>query len=87
MSQKVREGLLLGTKKKTAAEKLQIKHHPIDEFRNSMYFDVDRQPDAAIFFPVVAFKRAMRTIAAEIPGVKGTQIDQASFRARKRRCP
>ena len=44
-----------------------------------MYYDADRQPDAAIFFPVVAFKRAMRTIATELPGLKGTQVDRLIF--------
>ena len=79
MSQKASKDLLLGGKKKTAADKQKIKHHPLEEFRNSMYYDEDRQPDAAIFFPVVAFKRAMRTIATELPGLKGTQVDRLIF--------
>ena len=79
MSQKASKDLLLGNKKKTAAERLLIKHHPLEEFRKSMYYDEGRQPDAAIFFPVVAFKRAMRTIATELPGLKGTQVDRLIF--------
>ena len=79
MSQKAQRDLLLGGKKKTAAEKQTIKHDPIQEFRNSMYFSRDRSDDAAVFFPAMAIKRAMRTIAVEIDGVKGTQIDRLVY--------
>ena len=79
MSQKAQRDLLLGGKKKTAAEKLKIKHDPIQEFRNSMYFFRERSDDAAVFFPAMAIKRAMRTIAVEVDGVKGTQIDRLVY--------
>ena len=79
MSQKAQRDLLLGGKKKTAAEKQKIKHEPIQEFRNSMYFSRERSDDAAVFFPAMAIKRAMRTIAVEVDGVKGTQIDRLVY--------
>ena len=79
MSQKAQRDLLLGGKRKTAAEKQKIKHDPIQEFRNSMYFSRERSDDAAVFFPAMAIKRAMRTIAVEIDGVKGTQIDRLVY--------
>ena len=79
MSQKAQRDLLLGGKKKTAAEKQKIKHDPIQEFRNSMYFSKERSPDAAVFFPAMAIKRAIRTIAVELEGVKGTQIDRLVY--------
>ena len=79
MSQKAQRDLLLGGKKKTAAEKQKIKHDPIQEFRNSMYFSRELSPDAAVVFPAMAIKRAMRTIAVEIDGVKGTQIDRLIY--------
>ena len=79
MSQKAQRDLLLGGKKKSAAEKQTIKHDPIQEFRNSMYFSRDLSPDAAVVFPAMAIKRAMRTIAVEIDGVKGTQIDRLIY--------
>ena len=79
MSQKAQRDLLLGGKKKTAAEKQKIKHDPIQEFRNSMYFSREQADDAAVFFPAMAIKRAMRTIAVEIEGVKGTQIDRLVY--------
>ena len=79
MSQKAQRDLLLGGKRKTAAEKLKIKHDPIQEFRHSMYFSQDQSSDAAVFFPAMAIKRAIRTIAVEIEGVKGTQIDRLVY--------
>ena len=79
MSQKAQRDLLLGGKKKTSAEKQTIKHDPIQEFRNSMYFSREQSDDAAVFFPAMAIKRAMRTIAVEIDGVKGTQIDRLLY--------
>ena len=39
MSAKARHTLLVGGRKKTAAERAQIKHHPFEEFRESMYLD------------------------------------------------
>ena len=44
-----------------------------------MYFSRDLSPDAAVVFPAMAIKRAMRTIAVEIDGVKGTQIDRLIY--------
>ena len=79
MSQKAQRDLLLGGKRKTAAEKCHIKHDPIQEFRNSMYFSREQSGDAAVFFPAMAIKRAMRTIAVEIDGVQGTQIDRLIY--------
>ena len=80
MSLKAQRDLLLGSKKKTGAEKQQkIKHDPIQEFRDSMYFSRDLSPDAAEVFPKMAIKRAMRTIAVEIDGVQGTQIDRLIY--------
>ena len=79
MSQKAQRDLLLGGKKKTAAEKQKIKHDPIQEFRSSMYFSREQSSDAAVFFPAMAIKRAIRTIAVEIEGVKGTQIDRLVY--------
>ena len=79
MSQKAQRDLLLGGKKKTAAEKQGIKHDPVQDFRNSMYFSHERSDDAAVSFPAMAIKRAIRTIAVEIDGVKGTQIDRLIY--------
>ena len=79
MSQKAQHDLLLGGKKKTAADKQKIRHDPLEDFRNSMYFSKERSPDAAVFFPAMAIKRAIRTIAVEIDGVQGTQIDRLVY--------
>ena len=79
MSQKASRDLFLGGSKKSAAEKLLIKHHPRLEFVDSMYIDVDRFSDAVVMIPAMSFKRAMRTVAVEIGTVKGTQIDRLIF--------
>ena len=40
MTQKAANDLLLGGRKKTAAEKVKIKHHPREEFRASMFLSL-----------------------------------------------
>ena len=79
MSQKASRDLLLGGRKKTAAEKTLLKHHPRDEFKACMYLDFDRDEDTSVFMPAMAFKRAMSTVALEVPGVKSTQINRLIF--------
>ena len=79
MSQKAQSDLLLGSKKKTTADKQKIRHNPLQDFRNSMYFSKEQSAKAAVFFPAMAIKRAMRTIAVEIEGVQGTQIDRLVY--------
>ena len=79
MSQKAARELLLGGRKKTAAERATIKHHPRDEFRRSMYVHPEAHDDAVVSMPAMAFKRAMRTVAAELAGIKGTQVDRLVF--------
>lgn len=80
MTQKAQNTLLLGGRKKTVAERGNtIKHHPREEFLASMYIDTLRHPAAVVFFPAMAFKRSMRTVAADIAGVKGTEIDRLIF--------
>ena len=79
LPQKARQQLLVGGRKKTAAEKLEIKHHPLEEFRASMDIDESVEGDSVIFFPAMAFKSAMVTAALEIPGIKGTQVKRLIF--------
>ena len=75
MSAKARNTLLLGGRKKTASERVAIKHHPFDEFRDSMYVDEGFDyPGSIIKFPVVAFKSAMATAALVTAGMKKTDI-------------
>lgn len=73
MSAKVLQGLLVGSKKKTAAERAQIKHNPLEEFRAS----AETVPDGptALGIKVVAIKAAMCDAAIETAGLTkaGTQ--------------
>ena len=78
MSQKASRDLLLGGRKKTTADKANVKHHPRDEFRNSMFL-TGAAPAPLIQFPAMAFKRAMRTAAIETEGVKGTTVDRLIY--------
>ena len=79
MSNKARNTLLLGGRKKTAAERLEIKHHPFDEFKDAMYIDLDFHPESAVKFPVVAFKSAMGTAALVTSGMKKTDVNRLVY--------
>lgn len=67
MSEKVRQGLLVGSKKKTAAEKASIKHHPEDEFRSSA--ETVQDGPTALGVVTTAVKAAMSSAALETAGV------------------
>lgn len=79
LAQKAKTQLLIGGRKKTAAERLEVKHHPMEEFRASMDVHHDRHPNAVVFFPATAFKGAMITTASELPQIKGTQVRRLIF--------
>lgn len=70
---KVKEGLLVGTRKKTKAERAGIKHIPVEEFRNSM--EQVNEGKTALGVRVIAIKGAMCTAAVETAGLTkaGTQ--------------
>lgn len=66
-SEKVRHELLVGGKRKTAAERQEIKHRPFDEYRNSAE-RVDSGP-TALGIRTVAVKAAMCSAAVDTAGV------------------
>jgi hypothetical protein len=70
-------GLLAGTKKKTAAERVAIKHHPYEEYRDS----AEILPDGptALGLRIVALKAAMCTAAIETPGVTKSSCQRLLF--------
>ena len=76
MTEKVRQGLLLGGGKKTAAEKAgTAKHNPIAEYRSSVYrMPAYAKADTVLGLPSSAFKAALETAALETPGAKKAQI-------------
>lgn len=73
MSAKVKQQLLVGSRKKTAAERAAIKHHPLEEFRDSA--EVIPDGPTALGLRVVAIKSAMCDAAIETAGLTkaGTQ--------------
>ncbi len=78
MAEKAKQQLLIGGKRKNAAEKAaSIKHNPPEEFRNS----VEMMPDGptAIGIRSVAFKKAMATAALETPGITKTSASRLLF--------
>jgi len=77
MSNKVKQGLLAGTRKKSKAERLDIKHDPRAEFRSSMEW-MHAGP-TALGLRVVAIKAAMCTAALETPGLTKTSAQRLLF--------
>lgn len=77
MANKVKQGLLVGTKKKTKAERQEIKHSPLDEFRNSA--EMMKEGPTALGLRVVAVKSAMCTAALETAGITKTSAQRLLF--------
>lgn len=77
MANKVKEGLLVGTKKKTKAERLEIKHSPFDEFRSSA--EIMKDGPTALGLRVTAVKAAMATAALETAGLTKTSAQRLIF--------
>lgn len=77
MSAKARRDMLVGSSKKTAAERKSIKHDPESEFRASIYM-TDEGP-TAVGFPASAIKSAMATAALVTDGVKKTDIQRLVY--------
>lgn len=75
MTAKASRDLLVGGRKKTAADKKQIKHHPRAEFEASMFL-TGRPPTPYVEFPAGAIKRALRTAAIESEGITGASVDR-----------
>jgi hypothetical protein len=80
MSEKVRRELLFPADKKNAASKAaNLKHDPMDEYRNSVYRIQDRSAPTVLGFPASAFKQAMESAAKRIPGVVGEDVKQLIY--------
>lgn len=77
MANKVKEGLLVGTRKKTKAERQEIKHDPLSEFRNSA--EIIPSGPTALGLRVVAVKAAMCTAALETAGITKTSAQRLLF--------
>ncbi len=80
MSQKVWFELLAPKGRKTASEKASnLKHDPLQEFRDSPYILPSEKSPTLIGLMASGFKKAMGTAALRIPGVKKTEIGQLVY--------
>lgn len=77
MSEKAQHDILLGSQRKTTAEKAaNVKHIPLLEYRASPYRLKHDDAPTLIGVPVGAFKGAMMTAALRLPGARKTEIGQ-----------
>jgi hypothetical protein len=77
MSAKAKRDLLLGGAKKTKAQRVEIKHHPEREFRDSMYRKAGG--DTLLCFPAPGVKGAMATAALETAGITKSSVQRLIF--------
>ena len=77
MANKVKEGLLVGTKKKTKAERIEIKHDPMSEYYNSA--EIMKNGPTALGLRVTAVKAAMATAALETAGLTKSSAQRLIF--------
>jgi hypothetical protein len=77
MSEKARQYFLAGGAKKTKAEKAEIKHNPIEEYRSSA--EIVLSGPTALGLRVVAVKAAMATAALETPGLTKASVQRLLF--------
>lgn len=77
MSNKAKLTLLAGGKRKTAAEKAEIKHDPFQEFLDSA--EILKEGSTALGMRVTAVKGAMSTAALETAGVTKTSAKRLLF--------
>ena len=74
MSAKVKEGMLTGSARKSAAEKAaSLRHYPMEEYRASVYRRDDDDGPTRLTFPAVAFKSAAVGAIRHIPN-SGTNM-------------
>jgi hypothetical protein len=77
MSEKMRQYFLAGGAKKTTAERAEVKHDPLAEYRNSA--EIIPYGPTALGLRLVAVKAAMATAAIETPGMKKTSAQRLIY--------
>jgi hypothetical protein len=77
MPAKVQQGLLVGTRKKTKVERIEIKHNPLSEYQSSM--EIVSAGPTALGVRVTAVKAAMCTAALETPGLTKSSTQRLLF--------
>lgn len=75
MAAKAQRELLLPRGRKTAADRAEnLKHNPVDEFRDSVHRSKDDKAPTRLLLPAPAFKGSMMTAALDLPGTRKTEI-------------
>lgn len=77
MAAKVKQQLLVGSTRKTKADRAVIKHNPLQEFRDSA--EIVAGGPTALGIRVVAIKAAMTTAALETPGLTKASTQRLLF--------
>ena len=77
MANKAKQQLLVGSQRKTKADRVQIKHNPLEEFRDSA--EVLADGPTALGIRVTAIKAAMCTAALETAGLTKTSAQRLLF--------
>lgn len=77
MANKVKEQLLVGSRKKTKAERVEIKHNPLEEYRSSA--EIMPAGPTALGLRVTAVKAAMCTAALETAGLTKSSAQRLIF--------
>lgn len=77
MANKVKETLLVGSQRKTKADRANIKHSPLEEYRSSA--EILRDGPTALGLRVVAVKASMATAALETPGLTKSSAQRLLF--------
>lgn len=77
MAAKAAQQLLVGGRKKTRADRLEVKHDPLREFRDSA--EIVASGPTALGLRVVAVKAAMATAALETAGLTKTSAQRLIF--------
>jgi hypothetical protein len=69
-----RELLLPSVKKNAAARASDLKHDPLEEFRQCCYINREPKEPTLLHFPAGAFSKAIAAAALDTPGAKKAQI-------------
>jgi hypothetical protein len=77
MANKAKQQLLVGGQRKSKADRAQIKHNPLQEYRDSA--EILPAGPTALGLRVVAVKAAMATAALETPGLTKTSAQRLIF--------
>lgn len=80
MSEKAQRELLMPKGRKNAAEKASsLKHNPLEEYRASVYRDLNPSSPTFLLMMSTAFKGALRSAAMDLPGSSKAQIGRLTF--------